>query len=106
MIAYEAGGVYNELIASTERIIVDEILYRPISKMCVIEVFGEKYAERIYSPNLYVVKTKYKFDLDRYAILSFEYDGILITLNEVSIKQKEDMNFLECRFWEEEVIEN
>ena len=87
-------------IVPTE-ITVDEILYRPRIGYSKIKILGENYHEIISSPKLYVVKTTHKFELDECVILTFEFEGNLITLEDVKIKFKNNMYFLECSSWKE-----
>lgn len=91
-----------------------EILYSPgidVDNIIPIDVFGEKYAQKVVPPNLYVVKTDSELiensenRLVVYPSIIFEKDNVIYELTNVIVKNKNDMSFLECRYWKETFCE-
>ncbi len=83
---------------------VNKILYSPSVKFEYIDVLGERYAQRICSPNLYVV------DADPFEIedddknITFTFERIEYILRDVVVNKIDYKIYLECRSWKEEII--
>ena len=91
---------------------ITEILFQPevgLPEIIPIDVFGEIYTKRIVMPNLFVVKTNNKLiennekTMHVYPLIIFEINNIISELTDVIVKNKEDMCFLECRYWKQTV---
>ena len=91
---------------------VTEILFQPeigLPEIIPIDIFGEKYTKRIVMPNLFVVKTTNQLiennerTMHVYPLIVFEINNIISELTDVIVKKKEDMYFLECKYWKQTV---
>ena len=87
---------------------VSEILYQPrIEKNDIIkvEIYGELYSKIITPPNVFVIKTNTELIENNehclyvYPSIIFENDNVITELKKVIVKKKEDMYFLEYKWW-------
>lgn len=84
-------------------IIVKELLYKPSSSLNNVKIFGELFCETIISPNLFVVKTNE--DLKEGMNILFQKDGLEYSLENITPTEKDDKIYIECKFWQETLID-
>jgi hypothetical protein len=84
-----------------QEIIIDDMLYKPSSEFIKTDILGLSFMGINKSPNVYVVKTS---DDIKSEFLKFNYNNLSYTLDNVFVHYKDDILYLECRNWKEELI--
>jgi hypothetical protein len=86
-----------------QKIIITDLLYKPDSEFIKTNILGLNFIGINKSPNVYVVKTNNEINSE---FLKFEYKGLSYILDNVFVHKKDDLIFLECKYWIEEIIES
>jgi hypothetical protein len=85
-----------------QEISIDDMLYKPSLEFIKTDILGLSFMGINKSPNVYVIKTSDNINSE---FLKFKYNNINYTLNKVYVHHKDNNIYLECKYWEEEVID-
>jgi hypothetical protein len=86
-----------------QTIVVNEMLFKPTSEGINSDIFGLNFMSIKFSPNVYVIRTNEDVISE---FVKFKHENIFYHLDNVQVYKNNDMIYLECRSWKEELEES